>query len=89
MEANYYIKIDRTGRYVARCDENWYETEPLPIPRYTKSQADDIVKQMRKHYVYDVTVSNGTETYRGTLKPVKPVEPVSTGKKNFIFTRKK
>lgn len=67
MKKLYSIKIDKTGRYVKYCDEHWYETEGIAIPRYTKDQANSIARQMQKHYVYGVTISNGAETYQYTI----------------------
>lgn len=93
MEENLYsIKINKTGRYVSHCDDCWYETCDTGMGRYTKEQAAAIVKQMRRHYVYDMTVSNGTDTQTYGLKPQKPVEanvkPAGT-KKNFIVKLKR
>jgi hypothetical protein len=92
MDKLYSIKINKTGRYVQNCDKNWYETTGGPLYLWTKPEANAIAKQLRAHYVYDVTISNGDETYRHTLKggneqevavAVKPVM-----KKNFKITLK-
>ena len=87
MDNLYAIKINKTGRYIQNCDSNWYETTGGPLYLWTKSEANAIAKQMRSHYVYDVTITNGTETYRHTLKDgneqEKPVAVKPVMKKNF------
>ena len=87
MDNLYAIKINKTGRYIQNCDSNWYETTGGPLYLWTKSEANAIAKQMRSHYVYDVTITNGTETYRHTLKDgneqEKPVTVKPVMKKNF------
>lgn len=87
MSNLYSIKINKTGRYIQNCDSNWYETTGGPLYLWTKSEANEIAKQLRAHYVYDVTISNGTESYRHTLKGGNEQEIVVAAKpavkKNF------
>lgn len=87
MNNLYSIKINKTGRYIQNCDSNWYETTGGPLYLWTKSEANEIAKQLRAHYVYDVTISNGTESYRHTLKGGNEQETVvavkPAVKKNF------
>lgn len=71
---NYYIKIDRTGRYVKRCDDCWYETSELPLATFSKEEAVEIAQRLKKHYVYEVTISDGTDTF--TLKRKKKENPL-------------
>lgn len=80
-EKLYTVRINTSGRYVKDCDDCWYETEAEAIPRYTKERAEEILRQLDKHYVYEATASNGIDTFTKTLKPQKN-EPV-TLKKNF------
>ena len=91
MENLYSVKINKTGRYVTYCDDCWYEASDSPMGRFTKDRAEEIAKQMRRHYVYDVTVSNGTDTEVFGLKRQKPAEPVkkNEGKKNFKVSLKR
>ena len=87
-EKLYSVRIDRSGRYVKDCDDCWYESEAENIPRYTKERALEIARQMEKHYVYDVTISNGSETIVRSFKKDQAEKKNSpaitmTGKKNF------
>lgn len=82
----YSVKVTATGRYIKHCDECWYETCGGELRLYTKEQAEAIAKQMRNHYVYKVTISNGEETYDvdAFAKPMaKPVEKKTFGKFNL------
>ena len=84
MDKLYSVKINKSGRYVRYCDDCWYETATVELNLFTKEMAEEIVKQMRKHYVYDVTISNGTDTRVFGLKPEKPQAEKPAGvKKNF------
>lgn len=58
----YSVKINASGRYVRHCDDCWYETENTELRLFTREQAERIRKQLRNHYVYSVTISNGDET---------------------------
>lgn len=69
-EKLYSIKINKTGRYVLYCDEHWYETSSEELRIYTKSECERIKEQMKSHYVYGLTISDGTET----ILDDKPVE---------------
>ena len=71
MDKNLYsIKIDKSGRYIRHCDEHWYETCEFEFRFFTKEQALKIREQLRKHYVYSVTISNGKEVIP-TESPLK------------------
>lgn len=61
-EKLYSVKINNSGRYVRHCDDCWYETENTELRLFTREQAERIRKQLRNHYVYSVTISNGEET---------------------------
>ena len=77
MDKNLYsIKIDKTGRYVKYCDDCWYETCEEEFRFFTKEEAEKIRKQMKNHYVYKVTISNGVDTLTED-SPVKKPTPVS------------
>ena len=68
----YSVKIKATGKYVRHCDDCWYETSSDELRLYTKEEAEAVAKKMRKHYVYTVEISDGTETYEvSSLK--KPI----------------
>ena len=86
MENLYSIRINNTGRYVKYCDEHWYETDAAELRLFTKQQAESIEKQLRHHYVYSVTISNGTDILN---KPAENKQEKPVGKKNFKFTIKK
>lgn len=58
----YSIRIDRSGRYVRHCDDCWYETSEVELKIFTREQAERIRTQLKNHYVYSVTISNGEET---------------------------
>ena len=89
MENLYSVRINKTGRYVRYCDDCWYETDDSPMLRYSRERAEEIAKQMRNHYVYDVTISNGVDAI--TVGPSVTKEPAKkrTGKKNFIVRLKR
>jgi hypothetical protein len=61
-EKLYSVKINNSGRYVRYCDDCWYETESVELRLFTKERAEQIRQQLRNHYVYSVTISNGDET---------------------------
>lgn len=90
METLYSVKINKTGRYVRYCDDCWYETDDSPMLRYTKERAEEIASQMRRHYVYDVTLSNGADeiVIGPSAKKAQPAAP-KKGKKNFIVKLKR
>lgn len=85
MEELYSIKNNKTGRYIKYCDDNWYETSGVELRLFTKDEADKIVRKLRHHYVYDVLVSNGTETREMNALAVKPADAVPV-KKFGTFT---
>lgn len=74
----YSVQIKATGRYVKYCDDNWYETSSTPWNNFTKEEAEKIAHQMRKHYVYVVTVSDGTESYEISAFKPKMAEPLNS-----------
>lgn len=59
MAQNYSIRINKTGRYVYNCDACWYDTTETPLRTFSKEEALRIAETLKKHYVYDVTVSDG------------------------------
>ena len=87
MNDLYSVKVSATGRYIIHCDDCWYETSAAEMRVFTKDRAEEIAKQMRNHYVYKVTISNGEETYEVSAftKPsmAKPAAPKSIAKFNF------
>ena len=78
----YSVKIKATGKYVKYCDDNWYETSKEPWHMYTKEEAENLAKQMRKHYVYEVIISDGENTYEVGGK--KKESPIIKQEKNTI-----
>lgn len=69
MNKNLYsVRINKTGKYVKYCDDCWYEVIDEELRVFSKDRAEQIVKQMRSHYVYDVTISDGTDTVRYDLQ---------------------
>ena len=70
----YSVKNVKTNRYIIHCDENWYEATAGEMRLFTKPQAESIAKQLRQHYVYDVVISNGAETYQYGNKKAEPVK---------------
>jgi hypothetical protein len=92
MDKMYSVKINKSGRYVRYCDDCWYEADTCDVGRFSKERAEEIAKQMRKHYVYDVTISNGDDTRVFGLKPAKPqatAEKPAGVKKNFKIKLRK
>ena len=75
MENLYSVKINKTGRYVRYCDSCWYEGSESELRLFSKDRAMEIAKQMRKHYVYEVTISNGVDSVVIGPKGVKSAEP--------------
>lgn len=72
----YSIKNVKTNRYITHCDENWYEATAGEIRLFTKEEAEAIAKQLRNHYVYNVVISNGTETYEYGKKKTPTAQAV-------------
>lgn len=56
------IKINKSGRYISYCDDNWYETVPYPICRFSEYEALKVIEQMKRHYVYQLTVCDESGT---------------------------
>lgn len=81
----YSVKLPNSGKYIAWCDEHWYEVTELPNPIYTKEQAEAVVKQMRNHYVYNAVLvdSDGNELVKKKPNPIKPAEPANSFFKKF------
>lgn len=78
----YSVQIKATGRYVKFCDDCWYETSKEPWRQYSKDEAENIAKQMRKHYVYSVIISDGeNDTYE--VNGMKKLEPIQVQKKSI------
>lgn len=78
----YSIQIKATGRYVKYCDDNWYETSSERWGLFSKEEAEAIAHKMRKHYVYTVIISDGTNSYEMTAfaKPEPVAQKKSIGK---------
>ena len=74
-EKLYSIKIDKSGRYVRFCDDCWYETDETELRIFTREQCERIKAQMKNHYVYKVTISDGEETILEDAPKIKS-EPV-------------
>lgn len=73
MEKLYAIRVDKIAkfnckkeRYVAWCDNNWYELTNDPTPKFTYEQVKNIIEMIKNHYVYKLTVINQD----GVLDPV-------------------
>ena len=79
----YSIKINKTGRYVTYCDESWYETTDVEVRLFEESDIERVKRQMRKHYVYDLTVyNNGVE-----VKTEEPDAPApEKNDEDFVHT---
>lgn len=78
----YSVQIKATGKYVKYCDDCWYEVSKEPWRLYTKDEAEKIAKQMRKHYVYAVIISDGEQdTYE--VSRTKKSEPIQVEKKSI------
>lgn len=78
----YSVQIKATGKYVKYCDDCWYETSNEPWNMYSKEEAEKIAHQMKKHYVYEVVISDGDkETYTMGGKITK--NPVQVEKKTI------
>ena len=91
MDKNLYsVRINRTGKYVKYCDDCWYETIDEELRVFSKDRAEQVVKQMRSHYVYDVTISNGTDTVRYDLKSgfTRKAKKAATGGKTKASIKK-
>ena len=92
MEENLYsIRIDKGGRYVRYCDDCWYEATDTELRLFTKEEAEKIAAQMKTHYVYSVTISNGKETFtigRNSKKPIDMAPATSTPKKMGMTMKK-
>lgn len=75
----YSVQIKATGKYVKYCDDCWYETSNEPWRMYSKEEAEKIAHQMKQHYVYEVIISDGQNTYE--LGPKKKEAQVQVEKK--------
>lgn len=91
MNKNLYsVRINKTGKYVKYCDDCWYEVIGEELRLFSKDRAQEIVKQMRKHYVYDVTISDGTDTVRYDLQSgfARKAKKAATGGKGKASIKK-
>lgn len=73
MEKLYAIRIDKVAkfvckkeRYVAWCNDRWYELTDDPTPKFTYEQVKNIIDLIKDHYVNKVTIINQD----GVLDPV-------------------
>jgi hypothetical protein len=73
MDKLYAIKLDKVGkfnckkvRYIAWCNDRWYETTDDPTPKFTYEQVKDIIENIKNHYVTKLTVINQD----GVLDPI-------------------
>ena len=91
MEENLYsIRIDKGGRYVRYCDDCWYDATDTELRLFTKEEAEKIAAQMKNHYVYSVTISNGKETFtigRNSKKPIDMAPATSTPNKGMTMKK--
>lgn len=75
----YAVKINETGKYVSRCNDCWYESIGVPLYLYTKEKALEVVEQMRKHYVYELTIESEDGEKEEIKYAVKKEKKISTG----------
>lgn len=52
----YAIKINRSGRFIQWVNDRWYETDKEPSYIFSREECDKLFAQLRKHYVYDITI---------------------------------
>lgn len=88
MDKLYSIKINKTGRYVKYCDEHWYETSSEELRLFTKDEAEKIREQMKNHYVYALTISDGTEVLSKECPVAKKTAGWTMGGFNFGQNKK-
>ena len=83
----YAIRINKGGRFVTWCDEHWYEASNEPFYNFTHEEAVAIAKQMKSHYVYDVTLidrdGNEERICRNAQKE-NPMKEFLNAKKSFF-----
>ena len=82
----YGIRINKTGRYITWCDEHWYETSDEPFYGFSHEDAVAIAKQLKSHYVYDVTLVDNDNNEERICKAAKnnPMKEIATVKKSFF-----
>lgn len=71
----YAIRNNKWGNYISYCTkEFWHESTNFPVFAFTKEEAEEAVKILETHYVYNVTLiaENGEETTYNALSTNKP-----------------
>ena len=78
----YHIRLNRLGNFLERCDDCWYESakggsyEGTPV--YTREEAEALLRnQLRKHYIYSVTLFTEDGVERETLTYFRKKKPLS------------
>lgn len=81
----YAVEI-RPNRYIFWCDDCWYETKDYPN-YFTKERAEEIVNQLKNHYVYKATLVGKDGERIQYPKVVAKANPMLTPKveKKSIF----
>jgi len=76
----YTIKI-LTDRYIKWCDECWFETGKAPLYIFSYDEALTIVKQLKKHYIYQaelVSENGDSEIIDSITKKTLTEQPKKT-----------
>lgn len=87
-EKLYPIKINKTGRYLTHCDEHWYETDSVPAMKFTEQECHALVKQLKNHYVYDVTIEGLTPVATKKVAETKTIKKGSIAHLKELMNRK-
>jgi len=70
----YSVKITSSGRHILWCDRNWFETTGEPVYIYTEEEAKAVVKQLKKHYIFNATIISETGLETKVMDVPTPVK---------------
>lgn len=52
----YSVKLNGSGRHILWCDKNWFETAESPLYIFSEEEAKSTALQLRKHYIFNVSL---------------------------------
>lgn len=68
MEERYYIRDNRTGKFIDWCNDRWYGTTVEPVTSFTAEEVMAAKEMLDGHYVYDITVVRESDSLESTYR---------------------
>lgn len=71
---NYAVKVNGTGRFIKWCNKNWFETDETPMYIFSKKEAEDVINQLKKHYIFKASIVSQDGIEEDMSTPIKKME---------------